>query len=181
LNKEEKQQFVTQMKERLQRAQGAFVVDYRGLKVEHLNRVRNELRKSGTEFFVVKNRLLKLASLETTTASIKDQLVGPCAVAITYGDVIAPAKTLIDLNKQFDKMGIKVGQIAGRPLDMAGVRRLAQLPGRDELLAQFLSDTQGVPTSFVRVLNGVMVGLLNVLKAVETKKGEGAAGTTSIS
>ena len=62
MNKEEKEIFVAGMKDRLQRAQATFLVDYQGLNVEAMNRVRRELKKTDTEFQVVKNRLLRLAS-----------------------------------------------------------------------------------------------------------------------
>ena len=55
-------------------------------------------------------------------------------------------------------------------LDLDGIKKLAKLPGREQLLAQVLSAMQAVPTSFVRVTNGVLVNLMNVLKAIETVK-----------
>ena len=61
MNREEKKQFVSDLHSRLEKAQGTFLVHYQGLKVEEISRLRNELRKTGAEFQVVKNRLLKLA------------------------------------------------------------------------------------------------------------------------
>jgi len=145
-------------------------VDYQGLNVEAMNRVRWELKKNGTEFFVIKNRLLALASQDTDSESIKGQFVGPCAIAITYDDMVTPAKILSDLSKDYEKLEIKVGQISGKPMGPDAIKRLAELPGRDELLSHVLSAMQGVPASLVRVLNGVLVNLMNVLKAIETKK-----------
>ena len=69
---------------------------------------------------------------------------------------------------------IKAGQIAGKVVDPEGVKRLAELPGREVLLSQVLAVMQAVPTSFVRVLNGVVVNLLNVVKAIEKQKDEEA-------
>ena len=156
---------------RLQRAQATFLVAYKGLDVESMNRLRGELRKVDTELQVVKNRLLVLASQDTDTASIKDHFTGPCAIAITYDDIVAPAKVLVDISKDYKELDIKVGQMSGRPIGPDDIKRLAQLPGRDALLAQVLSAMQAVPTSLVRVLNGVAVQFLNVLKAIENKKG----------
>jgi large subunit ribosomal protein L10 len=173
LKKKEKEIFIADMKDRLQRAQATFLVDYQGLNVESMNRVRGELRDIGIEFRVVKNRLLELASQDTDTSSIKEYFVGPCALAITYDDIIAPAKVLVGLSKDYKKLEIKKGQISGRPIDVEAIKRLAVLPGRDDLLAQVLSAMQAVPTSLVRVLNGVLANLLNVLKAIEaTKNGD---------
>jgi large subunit ribosomal protein L10 len=170
LKRDEKSAFVTEMNNRLKKAKAAFVVDYQGLDVEAMNRLRSELRKKDVEFQVVKNRLVKLASQETETEVIKEQFVGPCALAITYEDMVAPAKVLVDLSKELKHLTIKVGQISGRSIDADAIKRLAELPGRDQLIAQVLSAMQGVSTSFVRVLNGVLLKLLYALKAIEGNK-----------
>lgn len=170
MDKDKKKAFIDEMNERLKKARATFVVDYQGLDVESMNKIRGELRKINTEFYVVKNRLLKLASKDTETESIAEQFVGPCAMAVSYDDVVAPAKVLVDLDKDLSKLDLKVGQIAGKMMDIEGIKRLAKLPGREQLLAQVLSAMQAVPTSFVRVTNGVLVNLMNVLKAIETAK-----------
>jgi len=175
LERHEKEAFVSDMKNRLEKAQATFVVDYKGLDVEAINRLRGELRKIGTEFCVVKNRLLKLACLETETESIKEHFQGPCALAITYDEVIEPAKILIGFEKEFEKLTIKIGQMSGKPMDATAIKRLAELPGRDQLLAQLLSAMQGVPSSFVRVLNGVLINFMNVLNAIGSAKEEESA------
>ncbi len=66
-----------------------------------------------------------------------------------------------------------IGQISGKVVDIDAIKRLAKLPGKDVLLAQTLSAMQAVPASFVRVLNGVVVKLLNVLTAIEQQKAKG--------
>ncbi len=170
MNKKQKENFITDMNGRLKKANATFLVDYHGLDVESINKVRGELRNSGTEFSVVKNRLLKLASKDTDSESIDEYFVGPCAIAITYDDIVAPAKVLVDLSKELKKLEIKVGQTSGKPMTPDDIKRLANLPGREQLLAQVLSAMQAVPTSFVRVTNGVLVNLMNVLKAIEEAK-----------
>ena len=177
MDKDKKKVFIDEMSERLKKAKATFVVDYQGLDVESMNKIRGELRKINSEFYVIKNRLLKLASKDTDSESISDQFVGPCALAVTYDDIVAPAKVLVDLEKDLAKLEIKVGQTAGKKMDVDGIKRLAKLPGREQLLAQVLSAMQAVPTSFVRVTNGVLVNLMNVLKAIETAKQEGHAAS----
>ncbi|MFC1838768.1 50S ribosomal protein L10 [Thermodesulfobacteriota bacterium] len=170
MDKKDKGILIEQMNDRLKKAQATFVVDYQGLDVESMNKIRNELRKIDVEFYVIKNRLLKLASKETDTETIADQFVGPCALAITYDDIVSPAKALVDLKKDLNNLDLKVGQISGKLMDLEGIKKLAKLPGREQLLSQVLSVMQAVPTSFVRVTNGVLVNLMNVLKAIETEK-----------
>lgn len=173
MNRSEKEIFIADMKSRLEKAEATFLVDYQGLNVEAINQLRRELKKIGTEFQVVKNRLLKLACQGTDTESIQESFKGPCALTITYDDIVAPARVLIDLSKDYKKLEIKIGQISGKPIDSDTIKKLAELPGRDQLLAQILSAMQAVPASLVRVLNGVVVNFLNVLKAIEASKENG--------
>ena len=170
MDKKDKGILIEQMNERLKKAQATFVVDYQGLDVESMNKIRGELRKIDVEFYVIKNRLLKLASRETDSEAIADQFIGPCALAIAYDDIVSPAKALVDLEKDLDKLDLKVGQMSGKVIDLESIKKLARLPGREQLLSQVLSAMQAVPTSFVRVTNGVLVNLMNVLKAIETAK-----------
>jgi large subunit ribosomal protein L10 len=172
MKKEEKENLVTDLNGRLQKAQGTFLLHYQGLKVEPMNRLRRELRTVDTEFQVVKNRLLKLASEGTGTAAMKDAMQGPAAIALAYGDPSASAKVLIRFSSELERLKIRKGQISGKPMDFEGVKRLAELPSRDVLLAQTLSAMQAVPASFVRVLNGIPLKFLYALKAIEAKKTE---------
>lgn len=173
MDKDKKEAFITDMNGRLKRAKATFLVEYKGLNMESMDKIRGELRKADAEFQVIKNRLLKLASRDTENKSIEDQFVGPCAIAITYNDVVSPAKVLIDLAKDIKTLGIKAGQIAGRPMDLEDIKKLAGLPGREQLIAQVLSAMQAVPASMVRVLNGIILKMLYTLKAIEAQKAEG--------
>jgi len=174
MKKEEKQVLVDVLHRRLEQAKASFLVDYQGLNVEAMSRLRGDLRQAGAEFQVVKNRLLKLASQQTDTASIVDSMRGPSAIALTDEDVAGCAKTLVAFAKSFERLKIKRGQISGKVLEAEGIKKLAELPGRDVLLAQALSAMQAVPTSLVRVLNGIIAKLLYALKAIEQQKAQPA-------
>jgi large subunit ribosomal protein L10 len=167
LERKEKEIFVADMKDRLRRAKATFIVDYQGLRVEAINNLRKELKDIGNDFQVIKNRLMKLACQDTETESLKEHFKGPCGLAITYDDIVAPAKILVDFSKDNKKLDIKIGQMSGKTMDLEAIKRLAELPGRDELLSQVLSAMQEVPTSLVRGLNSLLVNFLNVLKAIE--------------
>jgi large subunit ribosomal protein L10 len=172
MKRQEKEKLIADLNGRLAKARGTFLVDYKGLNVEAISRLRFELRKTGAELKVVKNRLLKRASEGTGTALMKDHMQGPSAIAVTSEDVVAPAKVLVTFAKDFEHLKIKSGQITGRVMDSEAVKRLASLPGREVLLAQVLSAMQAVPASFVRVLNGITLKLLYALKAIEQQKVE---------
>ena len=172
MKKEDKRELVASLHDKLKKACGSFLVDFQGLNVQAITDLRSQLRKSDIEFRVVKNRLLKLASEDTDTWLIRDQMNGPSAIAVTSDDVVAPAKILVGFAKDHEQLKIKSGQISGQVLDAVAIKRLAELPGREQLLAQVLSAMQTVPTSLVMVLNGIIVKLLNVLKALEQQKAE---------
>ena len=75
--KTRKKAFIDDMNEKLKKAQATYIVDYQGLDVLSMEKIRDELRKIGAEFYVVKNRLLKLAAKDTESESISDQFIGP--------------------------------------------------------------------------------------------------------
>ena len=108
MDRKEKEIFVADMNDRLQRAKATFLVDYQGLHVEAMNKLRKELKGIGTDFQVVKNRLMKLACQDTETESLKEHFEGPCGLAITYEDIVAPAKVLVDFSKDNKKLDIKI-------------------------------------------------------------------------
>jgi large subunit ribosomal protein L10 len=168
-----KEKTVTDLRERLGRAYGIFVVDYQGLKVEELTRLRRELKEAEIEFQVVKNRLLAIACRDTDTAVLTNHLTGPCALAITYDDVVAPAKILTKFREDYEQLEIKIAQIQGDILEVPTIKRLAQLPTREVLLSQVLFALSGVPSSFVRLLSEVLRRVVTVLEAIKGQKESG--------
>lgn len=172
MDRKQKRELVSDFHGRLEKAEGVFLVEYKGLDVESMNRLRKELRSANAEFQVVKNRLLRIASQDTDTALLDNHMQGPTAVAITYDELVGPAKVLTGFSKGFKQLIIKGGQISGKVVDPAAIKRLAELPGKDVLLAQTLAAMQAVPASLVRALSGVVGKLLNVLKAIENEKKE---------
>jgi len=170
LDRNEKEKIVTGLKERLGKACGTFLVDYHGLNVGALTKLRRELTETNIEFRVVKNRLLSIACQDTETAVLKDYIGGPCALAITYDDVVMPAKVLTKFDREYEALEIKIGQINGKIIDLPAIRRLAQLPSREILLSQLLFSLSGVPTSFVRILSEMLRRLVTVLEAIKGQK-----------
>jgi large subunit ribosomal protein L10 len=168
-----KEKTITDLRERLGRAYGTFVVDYQGLSVEEITRLRRELEEAEIEFQVVKNRLLAIACQDTDTAVLTNHLTGPCAIAITYDDVVAPAKILTKFTQDNEKLKIKIGQIHGDIVELPGIKTLSQLPAREVLLSQVLFALSGVPTSFVRLLSAMLRRLVAVLEAIRQGRQSG--------
>jgi large subunit ribosomal protein L10 len=168
-----KEKTVADLRERLGRAYGTFVVDYQGLNVEEITRLRQELKESEIEFQVVKNRLLAIACQDTDTAVLAHRLNGPCGIAITYDDVVAPAKILTRFTQDNEKLKIKFGQIHGDIVELATIKTLAQLPAREVLLSQVLFALSGMPASFVRLLSEMLRRLVTVLEAIRRGRESG--------
>ena len=170
MNKSQKDNIVRGLQERLGKASGAFLVDYQGLKVETLTKLRHELREANVQFQVVKNRLLVIACEGTDTAVLKEHIRGPSGLAITYEDVIKPAKVLTNFSRENGALEIKVGQINGKVVDLRAINKLAKLPPKEILLSQLLFTLSGVPALFVRVLSEIPRRMVTVLEAIKRQK-----------
>ena len=114
--------------------------------------------------------MLIRAAETTNVDAIKDYFKGPSAIALSFEDPVAPAKILTEFAKKNEKLEIKAGIMEDKVLDLASIKALAALPSRESLLSQMLSVMVGVPTGFVRVLNGVPQQFMNVLLAIKDQK-----------
>ncbi|MBQ8110868.1 MAG: 50S ribosomal protein L10 [Clostridia bacterium] len=154
-NLEIKKGVVADIKEKFEKAQTAVLVDYRGLNVAEDTELRNQLRKAGVEYVVLKNTMINLAIKEMNLDEMKSHLEGPTAVAFGYEDAIAPAKVLTDFIKAKKKMNIKCGVCDGAYLDEAGVQALANTPSREVLIAKIMGSMMSSVSKFVYALEAI--------------------------
>lgn len=171
---EEKKKIVSTLSEKIKVAKAFILADYRGLTVEQDTQLRQELRKEGIEYKVYKNTLTKFAARENGFSELDVFLEGPTAIAFSNEDPVAPAKVLSDFAKKFDKLELKVGVVEGKVVDVNGIKELASLPSRDELLAKVVGTLNAPITGFVNVLNGNLRGLVVALNAVKEQKEQNA-------
>ena len=157
MEKAEKRAMVEYLAAQFAKAQAAFLTDYRGLDVEKLSTLRNQLEKLGTEYRVVKNTLAKIAAKGTIIELCIDQLQGPNAIALVYDDPAAAAKALVDFAKKEENLEFKGGVLGDTLLTEAQIIHLASLPGKDVLRAQLLGTMNAVPGGLVNVLSGVLL------------------------
>jgi large subunit ribosomal protein L10 len=174
LKLDEKKRIVEELSDKFAKSRVAIVTDYKGLNVAAMNSLRKKLREVDVEYRVVKNSLLTRASEGNDVSLIKENFVGPSAVALSYEDAVAPAKVLVQFAKENGKLEIKAGVMGGKLLDAAAIKALSALPSREALLGQLLSVMNGVPTNFVRVLNAIPQQMVNVLVAVKDQKEQSA-------
>lgn len=172
MDRTQKEQVVTELHDKLQRATAAIVTDFKGMTVAEMTNLRDALSAEKVDYQVVKNTLMRLASRDTGAAVLEPVLKGTCAVAISYGDPSVPAKVLRQFTKTNEKLKIKAGALGKRLLSTDQVAALADLPPREELLAKLLGTLNAVPTSLVTVLSGVPRAFVGVLAALQRKREE---------
>lgn len=169
LNREEKAVVIEEVSAEVAKAQSIIIAEYRGLDVASVTVLRKTARESGVYLRVLKNTLVRRALAGTPFEGLTDQLVGPLMYAIS-SDPVAAAKVLAEFAKSNDKLVIKGGAMPNSQLDVEGVKALATMPSRDELLAKLLGTMQAPITQFVRTLNEVPTKFVRGLAAVRDQK-----------
>ena len=161
---QQKQAMVETITEKLQASKSTIIVDYRGLNVEQVTKLRTQLREAGIEFKVYKNALTRRAADAAGLGDLKEYFVGPVAVVFSNEDVVAPAKILNEFAKGNEALELKAGVIEGNIATLAEVQALADLPSREGLLSMLLS-----------VLQAPIRNLALATKAVADQKEEQSA------
>lgn len=154
-NIEIKKGVVAGIKDKFEKAQSAVLVDYRGLNVAEVTDLRNQLRKAGVEYAVLKNTMINLAVKDMGLDDMKAHLEGPTAVAFGYEDAVAPAKILSEYAKKTKKITIKCGVCDGTYIDEAGVQALANTPSREVLIAKIMGSMMSSVSKFVYALEAI--------------------------
>ena len=155
----QKQQIVADLSEKLKTAAAGVFVDYCGLTVEEDTALRNKLREAGIEYTVVKNTLTKRAANEAGFTDFDEILNGPTALALSFDDVVAPARVLAEFAKTKDVFEIKAGFMEGRAMSLEEIDALSKIPSKDTLYAMLAGG-----------LNATIAGLARAIDAVREQK-----------
>ena len=150
-----KQVIIDEIKEKLDGAQSAVVVDYMGISVAQADAMRKKLREANVDYTVYKNTLLKRAIEGTEFAGLADVLEGPSAIAISKDDATAPARVLNEIIKDYKKMEFKAGVVEGNLFDKDGIQTIADIPSRDVLIAKFMGSVQSPISKAVRTFQAI--------------------------
>lgn len=169
LNLDDKKAVVAEVAAEVANAQSIIVAEYRGLEVGDITVLRANARKAGVFLRVLKNTLVRRAVAGTPFAGLTDKLVGPLIYGISK-DPVGAAKVLYDFGKGNQKLAIKAGAMPNYVIDVEGVKALASLPSREELLSKLLGTMQAPITQFVRTLNEVPTKFVRGLAAVRDAK-----------
>jgi large subunit ribosomal protein L10 len=176
MKRTDKEGFVEDFRERLQESPAIFLTDFTGLDVKSMTVLRQELKKNGAEYLVVKNRLVKLALEELTLPDISEWLNGPTGVVLGHSGPVEAAKTVSDFAKDHnDRPVFKVAVLDDALLDVEQITRLAKLPPRDQLLAMLAGALEAPMAALAGALEGKlqeMGGLIEALKEKKEAEGE---------
>jgi large subunit ribosomal protein L10 len=168
-----KEQAVDKLSSELGRIKLAVMTDYRGLTVHEVEELRGLLRDQGMTYRVSKNTLLRIASQNNPALSSVDPTTfsGPMALAMGFDDEVAPARVIFQYAKKHDALEI-VGAITGdgQVLTASQVKALANLPTREQLLAQVVGTIAAPLTGFVGVMSGNLRSIVYVLNALQEAK-----------
>lgn len=174
LNRQAKAAMIEEVSALVAKAESIIVAEYRGLDVDSVTRLRKEARSQGVQLRVLKNTLARRAVGDTPFAGLADKMVGP----LVYGfssDPVSAAKVLSNFAKSNDKLVVKAGAMPNVVMDEVGVKALATLPSREELLAMLMATMQAPIGQFVRTLNEVPARFVRTVAAVRDAKEKAAA------
>ena len=161
----DKKFIVDELLERVNASPFVLVVDYTSMTVPEFSELRGKLKEAGAECHVAKNTYMKTALKEAGLPDIGDHLKGQTAFVTGENDVCAAAKSIKEFSKKADKGKAIVGILDGDVLDESQVQALADLPSREQLLAQLLGVINEPATKLLRTINEPGASLARVIKA----------------
>jgi len=165
-----KEALVGEIKERFDASEAVIMIDYRGLTVKQMQTLRTQVRAVGGDIKIYKNSLTEIAVRELALPSMDAFLEGPTAFVFIADDAVAPAKALTAFAKENQALELKGGYVQNRIVDSAGVKAIAALPSREELIAKLLGTMLNPLTGTVRVLSGPARAFVTVVDAIAKEK-----------
>ncbi|MBE7086734.1 MAG: 50S ribosomal protein L10 [Clostridiales bacterium] len=171
-NFEAKKVVVEEIKSKIQDAKSVVFVKFNGLSVAEDTELRREFRKNNVEYKVLKNTLIRKAFNDMGITDFDADLNGPTSVAFG-ADETGAAKVIIEAVKKYqDKVSVKSAYVDGGYVDVNGVKALASMPSKEELIAKMLGSMQAPLSNFVGVLSAMPRSLVIALNAIAEKKAQ---------
>ena len=169
-NFEAKKVVVEDIKERIQNAKSVVLVKFNGLTVSEDTELRREFRKNNVEYKVLKNTLVRRAFNDLGITDFDEDLNGPTSVA--FGpDETGASKVIVEAAKKYqDKVSVKSAFVDGGKVGVEGVKALASMPSKEELIAKMLGSLQAPISNFVGVLSAMPRSLVIALNAIAEQK-----------
>jgi len=173
MKRAEKEQLVSELKDKIESATALYYTDFTGLNVKRMTDLRRRLRKANVEYVVIKNTLALRAVNES--GLVGERLRGPTGLVVTK-DPVAAAKLITDFAKENDqKPAVKGGMFEGKAIDTAQVTKLASMPTREQMLAQLGAGFQSPMAAFVGAMNGLLYMFAGALEGLRTQRDSAGA------
>jgi len=170
MNKNEKEEIVSEVKDILNNSNAVYLTDYSGIAVEEINNLRNDFRNEGVKYKVFKNTLFNIALSEVGKyEKLSKHLVGMTGYAFTTDDPVAPAKIIKKFFDKTQKMSLKACYIEDQYYDGGQLVTLASLPTKSEVVASILSSINAPISGIIGSINTVMRDLVNVVDQVSQR------------
>lgn len=171
MNRNEKTDVISEVKEVLESSSAIFLTDYSGINVEDISEIRNQFRKEGIKYIVYKNTLFKRALDELNKyEKLAPHLVGMTGFAFAGENPIAPAKIIKTYFDQNEKLSLKGCYIENEYFDGKRLTELALLPSKSELIAKIMGSINAPASGIVGAITAVMRDLVSVIDEVAKKK-----------
>ncbi|MBV8295567.1 MAG: 50S ribosomal protein L10 [Acidimicrobiia bacterium] len=167
----EKVAVVDEVRERLTSSDAAILTEYRGLNVAEMARLRRSLREAGGQYKIYKNTLVRFAVRELGLQELEEMLLGPTAIAFVDGDAAAVAKSLREFSRSNPALIIKGGVLGETILSARDATALADLPSRDQLLAQLAGAMAAPLQQMAGLLKALPQNFAYALRAVAEQRG----------
>jgi large subunit ribosomal protein L10 len=168
MNRTQKEQLVTELKDKIKGAPALYYTDFTGLNVKRMTELRRRLRRANVEYVVIKNSLALRAVNES--GLVAERLRGPTGLVVAT-DAITAAKVLADFARENDqKPTVKGGMLEGRSLGVDQVKKLASMPSRDQMLADLGAGLQSPLAAFVSALGGLLYMFAGALEGLRQQR-----------
>lgn len=167
MDRTQKEEVLGEIKEAFANVASVVIADYRGITVPVVTAMRDDFRKAGCHYRVIKNSLVKIAVKGSKMEVMSPLMVGTTAVIWSTEVPQTPAQVALKWAKDEPKFKIKGGYYEGQALDAAGVDSLAKMPGKNEIRASMLMTFLAAPQSFVAQLAAAPQNFAYLLAARE--------------
>jgi large subunit ribosomal protein L10 len=168
MKRSDKEQLVSELKEKIEGATALYYTDFTGLNVKRMTELRRRLRKANVEYVVIKNTLALRAVNES--GLVGERLRGPTGLVVS-NDAVAAAKLITDFAKENDqKPAVKGGMFEGKSIGVAQITKLASMPSREQMLAELGAGLQSPLAAFAGALNGLLYMFAGALDALHTQR-----------
>lgn len=170
MNKEQKGKEVAILKDKLARAKHLIIADHSGINVADASVLRKKLKEGNSEIRVSKNTLLKLAVEDTDLQELQEHFEGPTSIIYGYDDPSVPARIIFESIKDTEKPKFKSYFYDGTQHGFDFLKRIAQLPSRDVVIAILISTVEGSITDFVSLLEAATREFIGTVDALAENK-----------